>query len=45
MKKTTETIIEKIIFSSRWFQAPLYLGLIVAGILYAYKILAKPDSH
>lgn len=32
---------EGIIFSSRWFQAPLYLGLIVAGILYAYKFLVE----
>lgn len=41
MKKNVENAIEKIIFSSRWFQAPLYLGLIVAGILYAYKFLIE----
>ena len=32
-----ENFIEKIIFASRWFQAPLYLGLIIAGLLYTYK--------
>ena len=32
---------ERIIFASRWFQAPLYLGLIVAGILYAYKFVIE----
>ncbi len=28
---------EQLIFASRWVQAPLYVGLIVAGVLYAYK--------
>jgi uncharacterized protein (TIGR00645 family) len=28
---------ERLIFASRWVQAPLYVGLIVAGVLYAYK--------
>lgn len=32
---------EKVIFASRWFQAPLYLGLIVAGVLYAYKFVVE----
>lgn len=41
MQKHLENSIEKIIFASRWFQAPLYLGLIVAGILYSYKFLAE----
>ncbi|MBL7546102.1 MAG: TIGR00645 family protein [Bdellovibrionaceae bacterium] len=41
MRKQIESSIEYIIFSSRWFQAPLYLGLIVAGILYAYKFLVE----
>lgn len=41
MKKQIESSIEYLIFSSRWFQAPLYLGLIVAGILYAYKFLIE----
>ncbi len=30
-------MLEKIVFGSRWLQAPLYAGLILAGILYTYK--------
>lgn len=41
MKKSIESLIESLIFSSRWFQAPLYLGLIVAGLLYTYKFLIE----
>ncbi len=41
MKKTIESIFETIIFSSRWLQAPLYAGLIVGGVLYAYKFLVE----
>lgn len=41
MKKHFENAMEGIIFSSRWFQAPLYLGLIVAGVLYAYKFMIE----
>ncbi len=36
-----ESALEKVIFASRWFQAPLYTGLIVAGILYAYKFVVE----
>lgn len=36
-----EKLLEKLIFTSRWFQAPLYAGLIVAGILYAYKFTVE----
>lgn len=36
-----ESAVEKIIFASRWVQAPLYLGLIVASVLYAYKFLIE----
>ncbi len=32
---------ELIIFASRWIQAPLYGGLIVAECLYAYKFLTE----
>jgi uncharacterized protein (TIGR00645 family) len=32
---------EVIVFASRWIQAPLYGGLIVAELLYAYKFLAE----
>ncbi|MFN7824604.1 MAG: TIGR00645 family protein [Pseudobdellovibrionaceae bacterium] len=41
MRKELESGIEYVIFASRWFQAPLYLGLIVAGILYSYKFVVE----
>jgi uncharacterized protein (TIGR00645 family) len=37
----SENIIETLIFSSRWLQAPLYLGLIVAQCVYTYKFLVE----
>ncbi|MDQ3016411.1 MAG: YqhA family protein, partial [Bacteroidota bacterium] len=39
--KKTENFIENLIFASRWVQAPLYLGLIVGGVLYAYKFVME----
>ena len=36
-----EHIFETIVFASRWIQAPLYGGLIVAELLYAYKFLVE----
>ncbi len=36
-----ETFFENVVFASRWIQAPLYAGLIVAELLYAYKFLAE----
>ncbi|ALA56945.1 TIGR00645 family protein [Nitrospira moscoviensis] len=36
-----EHVFEMAVFSSRWIQAPLYAGLIVAELLYAYKFLAE----
>ena len=41
MSKRAEKIFEQIIFASRWVQAPLYFGLIVGGILYAYKFTVE----
>ena len=41
MSNKVETVFEKLIFASRWLQAPLYAGLIVGGILYAYKFLIE----
>jgi uncharacterized protein (TIGR00645 family) len=41
MKQKLESIFESIIFSSRWVQLPLYLGLIVGAVLYAYKFLLE----
>ena len=39
--KKLENIFEVIIFSSRWIQAPIYGGLIVASMLYTYKFLIE----
>ena len=41
MRNKIESVFEKIIFASRWLQAPLYAGLIVGGILYAYKYIIE----
>lgn len=39
--KKFENFFEAIIFSSRWIQAPIYGGLILASILYTYKFLME----
>ena len=36
-----EAVFESVVFASRWIQAPLYAGLIVAELLYAYKFLVE----
>jgi uncharacterized protein (TIGR00645 family) len=36
-----EKKIEQFIFFSRWFQMPVYLGLIVASVLYAIKFMVQ----
>jgi uncharacterized protein (TIGR00645 family) len=36
-----EYLFETVVFASRWIQAPLYGGLIVAELLYAYKFLVE----
>ncbi len=36
-----EHLFEVAVFASRWIQAPLYGGLIVAELLYAYKFLVE----
>ncbi|MGV8828320.1 MAG: TIGR00645 family protein [Breznakibacter sp.] len=41
MSKKFETILETVIFSSRWLQAPLYVGLIIGGLLYTYKFFIE----
>ena len=41
MSNKLETIFEKLIFASRWLQVPLYAGLIVGGVLYAYKFIIE----
>jgi uncharacterized protein (TIGR00645 family) len=39
--KSPSIFIEKLIFASRWLQAPLYLGLIVAQGVYVYRFLIE----
>lgn len=39
--KAIERAIEQFIFFSRWFQLPVYLGLIVATLLYTFKFLSQ----
>ena len=39
--KTIEKYFERIIFASRWIQAPIYGGLIVGSVLYTYKFLIE----
>lgn len=39
--KKIEKGFEKVIFASRWFQAPMYVGLIVAGVIYAWRFLVE----
>ncbi len=41
MSNKMESAFEKILFASRWLQAPLYAGLIVGGVLYAYKFIVE----
>lgn len=44
MKKpdsAAESLLEKTIFASRWLQAPLYLGLIVAQGVYVYQFFVE----
>lgn len=36
-----EQVFETVVFASRWIQAPLYGGLIIAELLYAYKFLVE----
>jgi uncharacterized protein (TIGR00645 family) len=39
LNKTIEFVIEWLVFASRWTQAPVYLGLIFASLLYVYKFI------
>lgn len=39
--KSLENVFEKLIFASRWFQLPMYIGLIVAGVLYTWKFAVE----
>lgn len=39
--KSTIPVLERLIFWSRWLQAPLYLGLIVAQIVYVVQFMVE----
>jgi len=39
--KTIEKYLEQFIFLSRWLQLPVYLGLIIASLLYALKFMMQ----
>lgn len=41
MIEVTENGVERFILWSRWFQMPMYLGLILGCILYSYKFLME----
>ncbi len=41
MIRKIEWFIEMGIFASRWIQLPMYIGLIVASLLYSYKFLGE----
>ena len=36
-----ESAVERVLFFSRWFQAPMYLGLAAAGFVYCYRFLLE----
>lgn len=39
--RSAESLLEKTIFASRWLQAPLYVGLIVAQAVYVYQFFVE----
>ncbi len=39
--KKAEIFLERLVFASRWFQLPMYVGLIAAGVLYAWKFAVE----
>src|SRR5688572_24970027 len=41
VNRSIENIIEFLVFFSRWFQAPVYLGLILGSGLYVYKFMEE----
>lgn len=48
VNRAIESIIEYLVFASRWVQAPVYMGLIVGSLLYVYKFceeLARLGSN
>jgi uncharacterized protein (TIGR00645 family) len=41
VNRSIENIIEFLVFFSRWFQAPVYLGLIIGSGLYVFKFMEE----
>jgi uncharacterized protein (TIGR00645 family) len=41
VNRSVENIIEFLVFFSRWFQAPVYLGLIIGSGFYVYKFMEE----
>ena len=41
VNRAIENFTETLIFSARWLQAPIYLGLIVGSAIYTYKFLEE----
>jgi len=39
--KRIELVIEKVVFFSRWLQAPIYLGLIIGSVLFSIKFFEE----
>ena len=39
--RSPESLLEKVIFASRWLQAPLYVGLIIAQGVYVYQFFVE----
>lgn len=36
-----EKFVERIVFGSRWLQAPMYVGLVLGSLIYEYKFILK----
>ena len=41
VNKSIESVVEFLVFFSRWFQAPVYMGLIIGSGLYVYKFMEE----
>ncbi|ATW01860.1 TIGR00645 family protein [Candidatus Legionella polyplacis] len=41
MQKKTTQLINKLIFSGRWLQAPLYIGLLLILVAYVYRFIKE----
>jgi len=39
--KSFENLLERLIYNSRWLQAPVYLGLIIGAVLFAAKFFIE----